>query len=339
MPSELTKILDVVTPEVFEQYMSQYSTEKSAFIQSGVAVADPRVSANITAGGTLVNMPFWNDLNGDDETLDDGENGLSTGKITASKDIANVLYRGRGWSVNELAAVLSGDDPLGEVMKKIGSYWLRREQQVLMSTLNGLFAKGGPLANKSMQHLNIVDGPISALNVMDTKQLLGDASDKLSMIVMHSAVYTELQKQDLIQFTAVSQQGQPIPTYLGYRVVEDDALKPTSDGKYRTYLLAAGSFGRNTGTPAKMTSFETSRDAAKGNDNVFTRRAFVMHPYGVKWTDKSVAGETATNDELAKKENWEAVYGSKNIGIVALEHTITDGAKPLVDGTTATAAK
>ncbi|MDN8820327.1 coat protein, partial [Staphylococcus aureus] len=90
------------------------------------AVADPSVAQNITAGGLLVNMPFWNDLDGEDETLGDGEKGLETGKITASADIAAVMYRGRGWSVNELAAVISGDDPLDALMGKIASWWMRR---------------------------------------------------------------------------------------------------------------------------------------------------------------------------------------------------------------------
>ena len=101
MANEITKLLDVVTREVFNTYMNNFTEEKSALIQSGVAVSDPSVSANITAGGLLVNMPFWNDLDGEDETLGDGEKALSTGKITASADIAAVMYRGRGMSVNE----------------------------------------------------------------------------------------------------------------------------------------------------------------------------------------------------------------------------------------------
>ncbi|MEO1772985.1 hypothetical protein [Candidatus Enterococcus ferrettii] len=106
MANEITKLLDVVTPEVFNAYMDNFTEEKSAIIQSGVAVADAEVSKNITAGGLLVNMPFWNDLDGEDETLGDGEKELETGKITAGADIAAVMYRGRGWSVNELAAVI-----------------------------------------------------------------------------------------------------------------------------------------------------------------------------------------------------------------------------------------
>lgn len=316
-----TQIIDVITPEVFNQYMEQYSTEHSAIIQSGVAVADARVAANISAGGTLVNMPFWNDLSGDDEVLSDNAS-LTTGNITSGKDIAAVMYRGRGWSVNELAAVISGSDPMGSLMNRIGAYWVRQEQKVLTSTLAGLFATGGVLTTGSTKHLNATTAAIDAAAVLDTKQLLGDASNQLSLLVMHSAVYTDLQKKNLIQFIPASQSQIQIPTYLGYRVIVDDALEPV-DGAYTTYLLAGGSFGRNNGTPTHLTSFEKDRDAAAGNDRVFTRRAFTMHPYGVKFKSATVAGATPSNNELATVGNWEAVYDSKNIGIVALQHKLT----------------
>ena len=317
-----TQIIDVVTPEVFDQYMEQYSTENSALIQSGVAVADARVAANITAGGTLVHMPFWNDLSGDDEVLSDSAS-LQTDKITSGQDIAAVMYRGRGWSVNELAAVLSGSDPMGSLMNKIGAYWVRQEQKVLTSTLAGLFATGGALTAGNTDHLNTTSAAIDAAAVLDTKQLLGDAADKLSLLVMHSAVFTDLQKQNLIAFIPSSRAEVQIPTYLGYRVVVDDTLKADATGVYTTYLLAAGSFGRNNGTPSNLTSFEKDRDAAAGNDRVFTRRAFTMHPYGVKFKSATVAGSTPSNAELATVGNWESVYDSKNIGIVALQHKLT----------------
>lgn len=322
MANAITKIIDAVTPEVFNQYMEQYSTEKSALIQSGVAVADERVSKNITAGGTLVHMPFWNDLSGDDEVLDDGRS-LSTDKITSGQDIAAVMYRGRGWAVNELTAVLSGSDPMGSLMNKIGGYWLRQEQKAMTSVLAGLFGANGALTTGDVDHLNTTSARIDAAAVLDTKQLLGDASDKLSLLVMHSAVFTDLQKQNLIDFIPASESQIQIPTYLGYRVIVDDTLKPDATGVYTTYLLAAGSFGRNTGAPADLTTFETSRDASAGVDNVFTRRALTMHPYGVKFNSTSVAGVTPSNAELANPANWTPVYDSKNIGIVALQHKLT----------------
>ena len=131
MADELTRIVDTITPEIYNNYMNIFTKEKSALLQSGAAVADSTVSENITAGGLFVNMPMWNDLTGEDETLDDGAKGLTTGKITATNDIAAVMYRGKGWSVNELAGQIAGSDPLQALMTKIGNFWLRREQQNL----------------------------------------------------------------------------------------------------------------------------------------------------------------------------------------------------------------
>ncbi|HCY9071759.1 TPA: coat protein [Listeria monocytogenes] len=327
MPNNITQLLDVVTPEVFNEYMNNFTEEKSAIIQSGVAVNDETVSKNITAGGLLVNMPFWNDLDGEDETLGDGEKSLSTGKITASADIAAVMYRGRGWSVNELAAVASGDDPLDALLGKIASWWLRREQTVLISVLNGLFAKNGALASSHL--LSKPTAAISGDLVLDAKQMLGDSADRLSLMVMHSAVYTALQKQNLIVFIPSARGEINIPTYLGYRVVVDDGV-PTSGPKaatvYTSYLFATGAIGRNPGNPSRLTTYERARDASKGNDQVFTRRAFTMHPYGVKFTNaQRDAGEiTPTNADLAKAGNWEKVYEDKQIGIVGIQHLVEE---------------
>lgn len=325
MADAITRLLDVVTPEVFNQYMDNFTEEKSALIESGVAVADSEVSRNISVGGLLVNMPFWNDLDGEDETLGDGDKALSTGKIVAGQDIAAVIYRGRGWSVNELAAVISGDDPLGALLGKIASWWLRREQRILISVLNGLFATGGALASTHL--LNKPTEGISGELVLDAKQLLGDSADRLSLIAMHSAVYTELQKQNLIVFIPNARGEVVIPTYLGYRVIQDDGVPFTGTGAnkvYTTYLFATGAIGRNTGSPDKLTTFERDRDAAKGNDRVFTRRAFTMHPYGVKFknTDREAGEITPTNTDLSKAGNWEKVYEDKQIGIIGIQHLL-----------------
>lgn len=331
MANNLTKIVDIITPEVYNTYMQQLTAEKSAFVQSGIAISDERVSRNISEGGTLVNMPFWNDLAGEDEVLADGDTALTTGKITAGKQIASVLYRGRAWSVNELAAVVSGDDPLKALMDRIAAYWVRREQAALLATLNGVFDKStGCLKDSHMLDISAASGTaakIGANAILDTKQLLGDAADRITAIGLHSAVYTELQKQQLIEYVAdANNPNIKIPYYLGYRIAAiDDSLPVESSGVnaiYTTYLFGTGSIGRNEGSPDKLTTFETDRERLKGNDLVITRRAMVMHPYGVKYTDTTCTGVTPTNAELKTANNWAKVYDNKNIGILALRHKI-----------------
>lgn len=322
MNNEITKLLDIITPEIFNQYMDEYTAEKSAFVQSGIAVADERVSKNITSGGLLVNMPFWTDLSGEDEVLGDGDKALTTGKIKAANDVAAVYYRGRGWAVNEMAAVISGDDPMKSLLSRIAAWWLRREQQILIATMNGLFASGGALAATHL--LDRSTENIDATLLLDAKQLLGDAAERVNTLAMHSAVYTELQKQQLITFIPNARGEVNIPTYLGYRVVVDDGIKADGNGVYTTYLFGTGSIGRNSGNPAALTTFETDRDKSRGTDIIYTRRAVTMHPYGVKWkdADREEGNMTPTNADLEKAKNWERVYEEKNVAILALKHKV-----------------
>ncbi|MCT1186494.1 coat protein [Lactococcus lactis] len=322
MSTELTRILDTIKPEIFNAYMQEFTAEKSAFVQSGIAVADERVSKNITAGGLLVKMPYWTDISGDDEVVGDGDKSLSTGKITVAQDTAAVHYRGRGWSVNEMAAVVSGDDPMKALLSRIATWWVRREQQILISSLNGMFAAGGALT--ATHSLDRSTKNIDAKLLLDTKQLLGDAAERVNTLAMHSAVYTDLQKQQLITFIPNARGEVNIPTYLGYRVVVDDGIKADKTGVYTTYLFGTGSIGRNSGNPSDLTTFETDREAATGTDKIYTRRAITMHPYGVKWTDaeRDPGNITPTNADLEKAANWKLVYEPKNVAILALKHKI-----------------
>lgn len=328
MANEITKILNAITPQQFTEYMQQYTTENSAFVQSGIAVSDERVSKNITSGGLLVNMPFWNDLAGDSEVLGNGDKALETGKITAEADIACVLYRGRGWAANELTGVVAGSDPVRAILNRIGAYWLREDQKALIATLNGIFATGTGGEKGALEETHVLDqskgsASIDASMVLDAKQLLGDASSQVTTIAMHSEVYNKLQKDNLIKYIQPTEARIGFHEYLGHRVIVDDGIVPTGD-VYTSYLFRTGSIGLNTGNPSGLTTFETSREAAKGNDMIYTRRALVMHPYGVKWTGAEVdAGNiTPSNADLAKFKNWKRVYEPKNIGIIALKHKI-----------------
>ena len=70
---------------------------------------------------------------------------------------------------------------------------------------------------------------------------MGDAADKLGMVFMHSATYTQLQKQQKIETEYNSDLKVKIDTYLGYEVTVDDGLPcDTSTGTYTTYFMGRG---------------------------------------------------------------------------------------------------
>jgi len=161
---------------------------------------------------------------------------------------------------------------------------------------------------------------IDAEMLLDAKQLLGDAADKLTALGMHSATYTELQKQNLIEYIPNARGEVDFPSYMKYRIIIDDGV-PAAGGVYTTYLFASGSIARGEGVPPTLTPTATDRDEAMSTDYLFNRRAFVLHPRGVSWQGAPV-GVTPSNAELAVGTNWKRVSELKNMGIVKLMHTI-----------------
>lgn len=97
--SDKTKISDVIVPEVFNAYVIERTAELSAFYQSGVVVNNPELDKLALSGGRIINMPYWEDLTGDDEVLSDTDP-LSTDKIVAGQDAAVLLMHGKAWKSN-----------------------------------------------------------------------------------------------------------------------------------------------------------------------------------------------------------------------------------------------
>jgi len=323
-----TQIADVIVPEVFNPYVIQRTAELSALRRSGIISTNEELNRLAQSGGRLINMPYWDDLTGDDEVLSDS-GALTPAKITAGQDVAVLLMRGKAWSVNDLAKALSGDDPMGAIADLVAAYWARMEQKTLIAILSGVFATATMAG--AVKDIAIDDGAkatdanlIGAEAIIDAAYLLGDAADKLTAIAMHSAVYARLLKLNLIDTEPTNEQNIGWGTYLGKTVIVDDGC-PVADGavsgkKYTTYLFGMGAIGLGEGAAPVPT--ETDRDSLAGDDVLINRRHYILHPRGVKFTDASVAGSSPTNAELANPANWERVYEQKNVRLVKL---VTNG--------------
>ena len=317
-----TVIADVIVPEVFNPYVIERTAELSAFYQSGIIARNPELDRLASSGGKLLNMPFWEDLSGDDEVLSD-QTALTVGKITADQDVAALLTRGRAWSVNDLAKALSGDDPMAAIGDLVADYWARRFQAILIKTLDGVFGNTATQMDTNKHDISSETGDaavIDAKTAVDAIYKLGDNADKLTGFAMHSATVAKLTKDDLIETIPPSEGKPAVRMFLGKPVIVDDSL-PVSDGVYTTYIFGAGAFGWGEGgAPVPV---ETARDALAGDDILIHRRHFILHPRGVAFQNKQVSGPTPSNTELATYQNWIRVYESKNVRIVQFKHKLT----------------
>jgi len=326
--SEPTKtiISDVIVPAVFNPYVIQRTAELSAFYQSGIIARTPELDRLASSGGKLVNMPFWEDLTGDDEVLSDST-ALTVGKIKAKQDVAALLARGKAWSVNDLAKALSGDDPMAAIGDLVAEYWARRFQAILIKTLDGIFGDNATEMYTNKHDISNGTGDaavIDAKTAVDAIYKLGDNADKLTGFAMHSATVAKLTKDDLIETIPPSEGKPAVRTFLGKPVVVDDGL-PNAGGVYTTYIFGAGAFGWGEGgAPVPV---ETARDALAGDDILVHRRHFILHPRGVAFKNVNLSGNNGTNatpsnNNLADPQNWERVYEPKNVRIVQFKHRL-----------------
>ena len=327
-----TKISDVIVPEVFNPYVVEKTAELANFYMGGILSTGYDLIDLASVGGKLFNMHFWNDLTGDDEVLTDSGS-LTVNAITSAQDIAALHARGKAWGVNDLAKALSGDrDVMGKIGNLVASFWARKYQEVLVSSLKGLIADNTTNdASDMTANIAIEDGDnATADNKMsgdvfiDGQATFGDAIGQVVGIAMHSVVYNNLKKIDNISFEKESLGDLEITTYRGLRVIVDDKLPKvagtTSGYKYTSYLFGSGAFGLGQGNAPVPT--ETDRDSLAGEDILITRTHFIMHPRGIKFTSSSVAGTFPTNTELEAEANWDRVYERKNVRLAAI---ITNG--------------
>ncbi|MDJ0513020.1 MAG: major capsid protein [Methyloceanibacter sp.] len=333
-----TRLSDVIVPEVFNRYMMVETKEKSALFQSGILRDDSQASSFLTGGGQTVHMPFWNDLANDTENIgnDDPADDATPNKIVASDGVAIRNNRNQGWAKARLTTELAGEDPMRAIQSRTTAYWTRSFQRHLVASLTGLFADNAANNGGDMRVVIGTDAAtavtpaeqVSAEAIIDLRQTAGDAGDMFTAIMMHSVVKSRLDKLNLIDYIPDSEGRVRYPTYLGYRVIVDDgcpAVSGTNRINYSTYLLGMGAFGFAEVPPEMPVEVDSRPRGGKGQgtEELWTRRQYVMHPYGFSWTSTTMAGQSPTNAEIILPANWTRVYPERKQ--IPMAELVTNG--------------
>jgi len=331
-----TAVADIIIPTEFEKYAIERTAELSTFGQCGIVEHAPEFDDLAAGGGREVKMPFWKDLTAARQILNDAGS-LTVNKIGSDQDIARIHNDAQVWSVNHLAKVISGDDPMQAIVDLVGDYWARIDEGLVVSCLKGVFGSASMAGNRLAIASESVAGQSAATRLngatfVDATVKLGDRADRLTAIAMHSATEAVLRKLDLIDFIPDSEGKAQIRVFQGRRVIVDDSLPSragTTDGLvFTSYLFGPGAFGKGS---AKLESeplqggfgtegVELARVPLDSDTVLINRRRYILHPRGVKFTSAAVAGDSPTNAELENGTNWTRVFENKNVRIVAIDH-------------------
>jgi hypothetical protein len=323
----VTKITDVVIPEVYNDYFREQSIYKSAVWRSGIITTDPRLITSLNGGAEEFNFPFWqtNDVTGAFATPVQEDATLSAGSLSATKMTVRRQFREKAFGHNDVAAVLAGSNPTDQLITMTSEFWAKNYQAVLFSSLQGVIADNDD--NDSDDMINDITGDgdpyISSDAVIDTMSLFGDQpSGMIRGIAMHSIPYTRLLKDNLIDTTSDNLQNIGWGTYLGKTIIVDDTL--VDDSTYWVVVYKDGAFlwGESLDSNGNYVPTEVNRDpsASGGQELYYTRRVFSIHPYGFSWEEDSVTNDFPTDTELETASNWDRVVSSvKNVGFAVLK--------------------
>ena len=329
-----TQLADIIDVTVFQDLPAVEAPDKTAFFQSGVVVRSPLLDALASSAGKTAELPFWKDLDSSVEVnySDDTENSATPQKVVQGEQISRKAFVNNGWKESDLAGELAlGGTAMEQVRSRVDSYFTKQWQKRLIASSNGILADN--VANDSSDMvIDVASESIagqSATTVFnrnaftDAVFTMGDAGTELSAIGVHSGVYSQMVKNNDIDFIPDSEGNLVIPTYMGLRVIVDDSLTVTAgatDGvKYTSVLFGAGAFGYGEGM-AKV-PVEIDRTASQGNgggtEELWVRKTWILHPFGYQQTG-TPAGESFNNAELALATSWDRVVERKNVPLAFL---------------------
>jgi hypothetical protein len=329
------RIAEVYEPLTFNAAVQEKQAELNKFLRSGVMIDDPVLTAQAQTGGRAGELPFYEPLatSTDPDIMTDDPTNLATpGDIASKKMIWYLAPLHRSWSTMNLARDLALEDPLGAITNRVAAYWATAFEKRVLASAYGILLDNDANDSDDMFVSIYSDAVtpaastiVSAEAILDAAQTMGDHKEMLSAIAMHSVTYTNLQKQNLIDFVPDSDGKVNIPMYLGYRVIVDDSMTVVAGSnspKYVTMLFASGAFSLGYGRLSVPSEIERVENAGygAGQDILHTRQSVIIHPYGFQCLDGGIASNGATLTELKAAACWDRVVARKQVGMAFLLH-------------------
>ena len=320
----LTRVQDVIVPEVFSPYVSDMALATSRAITSGAVTVNPTLSTFLAGGGLTVNVPSWPAIDDDAayKVPSDAATEITPLRTEANRQIAVRVKGVEAYNTTKLAAALAGSNPLEDVAARIAGAINNKRQVALMSQLDGLFATALEDLEEDISAVVGVGGTFNKDSLIDAMAPFGDFLGLDSVLVVHSDIYRKMQKEQTVvtQFIPVGDLSVRMDSYLGYPVIVDDNGTKIAGTTplYKSYIMRPGAVGIGTGTVEVVMHDEPLRGNGGGIEYLILRDSFSFHVGGTRFTSDTITGETPSTADLAVAANWQKVLDDKQIGVARL---------------------
>lgn len=308
-------------PEVFTDMMQEVDYWKTPIIASGIVQQDPSIMNLIGERGNVATIPIYKPLNAYESGMEalnnDGKTNNTPVEIKGDKQTCMLIQRMKAFQAKDFTKELTAADPLTLIRNKIAGYYSQVWEAELMNIASAVLGVAG--LSDHVLDLAAESKSIEAGTIYDAEQAaLGDMADGLGLIVMHSAIYKEYKKMDLVDFDKYVVEGLitkeiTLPTIAGKHVLVTDNF--TKNGStYLTYLFGEGAFlscDKDNYENQYCTNYDPESSA--GVEKFYTKQGKVLHPNGLSLAVDNIAAESPTKTELGTAANWSLKYNTKNV--------------------------
>lgn len=332
--------------EVFAGYVGRMpNVKRNAMIQSRAIRLRPDLASAMKdqTGGNYITTTLTGLISGSAPQNYDGTTNMSPDNTETFKHSRVVVGRMKGWVENDFSKdVTGGQDFMENIAQQISEYWSEVDQDTLLHILKGIFAMTGT-ENKAFVDAHTHDvtevtnseGKMGCMDAttMNTamQRACGDNKSAFSLAIMHSTVSTNLENLKLLTYLKYNdangiEREIGLGSMNGRMVLIDDAMPVADAGsdkkKYTTYVLGDGAF-EMTDCGAAV-PYEVDRDPEKngGQDKLYSRQRKSFAPYGISFTQASMARMSPTDAELETGANWELVNTNTETGKKYIEHKL-----------------
>jgi len=313
-------------PQAFGAYVELIpQLKKNELLKSGVLRGNSQIKNTFSSqtGTAYSVIPMYGLIDGVPQNYD-GQTDIEANTTTTYERGVVVIGRSQAWTEMDFSEDITGGVGfMSNVAAQISKYWESVDQDTMLNILTGVFSMTGSknldFVNKHTLDISTVDDGVMTPSTLNTaiQKASGDNKNKFNVVIMHSAVATNLENLNLLNYLKQTdshgiQRDLTLATWNGRTVLIDDSIpiEDSGDGsyKYTTYILGSGAFDYvNIG--AKV-PYEMNRDPKTkgGIDTLYTRQRKVFAPFGFSYTKASQATLSPTDDELKDGTNWELVH-------------------------------
>lgn len=192
--------------EIFTKYVQQLESVKKKELLRSRAIVNRNDLAPMFSeqnGGNYATTIIAGRIGGTAQNYD-GSTDITSSNINNYTMGRMVVGRAQSWTERDFTQDITGKDYMDVIGAQVADYWEDIDQQLILSTLKGIFSMSTGDANKEFvsKHTYDISGtasPMFALTTLNTalQRALGDNKSKFSLAIMHSAVATRLESSGL----------------------------------------------------------------------------------------------------------------------------------------------